>query len=310
MKIYNGIEELVGATPLLLASRYSKKEGLSAELYLKLESFNPAGSVKDRAALSMIEAAEREGRLSPGGMIVEPTSGNTGIALAAIGSARGYRVKIVMPSTMSEERIKLMRAYGAEVILSDGALGMSGAIALAESICRENDGAMMAGQFTNPENTSAHIRTTAPEIWEALDGRVDIFVAGVGTGGTLTGIGTYLKERDPSIRVVAVEPKDSPLLSGGKAGPHPLQGIGANFIPKLLDPSLIDEVIAVAGDEAYGAARSLAASEGLLVGISSGAALYAAHLLSKREENRGKRIVALLPDGGEKYLSTELFSKA
>lgn len=305
MAIYRGIEELIGHTPLLLLTRYG--EGLGAELLAKIEGFNPGGSAKDRVALAMIEAAEREGKLPKGGTVIEPTSGNTGIGLAAVGTARGYRVIIVMPDSMSRERQLLMRAYGAELILTPGAEGMSGAIVRAEALAEELGDAWIAGQFDNPENPRAHARTTGPEIWQDAEGRVDILVAGVGTGGTLSGAGAYLKEKNPDLRVVAVEPADSPLLSGGKAGPHGLQGIGANFVPKNLDRSLIDDIMTVTTAEAYAAARKLAHTEGILCGISSGAALAAATELAKREEYRGCRIAVILPDTGERYLSTGLF---
>ena len=305
MALYHGIEELVGRTPLLSLSRFGK--GLGAELLAKLESFNPGGSAKDRVALAMIEAAEADGKLRAGATIIEPTSGNTGIGLAAVGTARGYRVLIVMPDSMSRERQLLMRAYGAELVLTAGAQGMSGAIARAEELAREIDGAWIAGQFDNPENPRAHRLTTGPEIWQDAEGRVDILVAGVGTGGTLSGAGAYLKEKNPTLRVVAVEPADSPLLSEGKAGPHGLQGIGANFVPKNLDRALIDEIMTVTKDEAYATTRRLAQTEGILCGISSGAALFAAAELAGREENRGKRIAVILPDTGERYLSAGVF---
>ena len=306
MKIYGSIDELIGSTPLLRLSRFG--DGLGAQILAKLEYKNPAGSVKDRVALRMINDAERAGRLRAGSVIIEPTSGNTGIGLAAVAAVRGYRAIIVMPSTMSPERIKLMRAYGAEVVLTDGALGMSGAIAKAEELAKNIDGAFIPGQFSNPSNAMAHNDTTGPEIWNDTDGEIDAFVAGVGTGGTLTGVGRYLKEKNPKIKVIAVEPADSPVLSGGKAGAHGLQGIGAGFIPKILDTEIFDEVIRVTTEEAYDSARLLAKREGVLVGISSGAALYAARELAKKEEYRAKRIVVLLPDGGDKYLSTDLFS--
>lgn len=306
MKIYGSIDELIGSTPLLRLSRFG--EGVSAEILAKLEYKNPAGSVKDRVALRMINDAEKSSKLREGSVIIEPTSGNTGIGLAAVAAVRGYRAIIVMPSTMSPERIKLMRAYGAEVVLTDGALGMSGAIAKAEELAKNIDGAFIPGQFSNPSNAMAHNDTTGPEIWNDTDGEIDAFVAGVGTGGTLTGVGRYLKEKNPKIKVIAVEPADSPVLSGGKAGAHGLQGIGAGFIPTILDTDVFDEVIKVTTGEAHESARLLAKSEGVLVGISSGAALFAARELAKREEFLGKKIVVLLPDGGEKYLSTDLFS--
>ena len=306
MKIYNSLEELIGNTPLLRLNRYGK--GLGAEILAKLEGKNPAGSVKDRVALRMIEDAERCGAIKPGSVIIEPTSGNTGIGLAAVAAVRGYRAIIIMPSTMSPERVKLMRAYGAEVVLTDGTLGMAGAIAKAEEMAKEIDGAFIPGQFTNPSNPAAHLDTTGPEIWADTDGEVDIFVAGIGTGGTVSGIGRYLKSKNPSIKVVGVEPRDSAVLSGGVAGAHGLQGIGAGFVPETLDTEIYDEIITVSTEEAYVAARALARGEGVLTGISSGAALHAAKLLAQREENAGKKIVVLLPDGGDKYLSTELYS--
>lgn len=306
-RIYESVDALIGNTPLLALNRLKKKLGLSANLLAKLEYLNPAGSVKDRAAKTMIDAAEREGRLRADSVIIEPTSGNTGIGLAAVGAARGYRVLIVMPDTMSRERIALMRAYGAEVVLTPGALGMKGAIAEAERIARETLNSFIPDQFSNPMNAEAHRLSTGPEIYRDTDGAVDLFVAGVGTGGTITGVGEYLKSKDPSIRVVAVEPAASPLLSEGRAGAHGLQGIGANFIPSVLNPSVYDEVIGVTEEEAYCAARLLGKNEGILVGISSGAALHAAVLLAKRPENAGKNIVVLLPDTGDRYLSTALF---
>ena len=305
MKIYNSIEELVGGTPLLALARYG--EGLPAKIYAKLEYLNPAGSAKDRIAREMIAAAEKSGKLRAGGTIIEPTSGNTCIGLAAIAAAKGYRVIIAMPSTMSRERIMLMKAYGAELVLTDGSKGMAGAIEKAEELAREIPGAIIAGQFENPANPAAHRKTTGPEIWEDTEGNVDIFVAGVGTGGTISGTGAYLKEKNPEIKIVAVEPYDSPLLSSGKAGAHKLQGIGANFVPAALDTGIYDEIITVKTEEAYAAARNLARSEGVLAGISSGAALHAAGVLAARPENAGKNIVVLLPDTGDRYLSTELF---
>ncbi len=306
MHIYNSLDELIGKTPMLRLSRFGS--GLEAELLAKLEGKNPAGSVKDRVALKMINDAEASGKLKPGSVIIEPTSGNTGIGLAAVAAVRGYRAVIVMPDTMSPERIKLMRAYGAEVVLTDGRLGMAGAIAKAEEMARDIKGAFIPGQFENPSNPAAHFESTGPEIWEDTDGKVDIFVAGAGTGGTLTGVGRYLKSKNPNIKVVAVEPADSPVLSGGNAGAHGLQGIGAGFVPKILDTDIYDEIITVTTEEAYTAARNLATSEGVLVGISSGAALHAARLIAKRAENKGKTIAVLLPDSGEKYLSTALYS--
>ena len=308
MKIYNSISELVGRTPILRLNNIEKANELAARLLAKIEYFNPAGSVKDRAALEMINDAERTGRLGAGGTIIEPTSGNTGIGLAAIGASRGYKVIITMPDTMSRERQLLMTAYGAELVLTDGSLGMAGAIAKAEEIAKTIDGAIIAGQFSNPANPEAHRKTTAPEIWEDTDGNVDIFVAGVGTGGTITGIGEYLKAKDPDIKIIGVEPTDSPVLSGGKAGAHGLQGIGAGFIPEILNTSVYDELITVSTDEAYGAGREIAQKEGILVGISSGAALHAAKLVAARPENAGKTVVVLLPDTGDRYLSTKMFN--
>ena len=305
MKIYGSVEELVGNTPMLELKRFGC--GLGARILVKLESFNPAGSSKDRVAVNMIRSAEKSGKLLPGGTIIEPTSGNTGIGLAAIGTAKGYRVIIVMPDTMSLERQRLIAAYGAELILTDGALGMAGAIEKAEMLSKEIPNSIVAGQFDNPANPEAHEMTTAPEIWEDTDGAVDIFVAGVGTGGTLSGVGRYLKARKPDVRVIAVEPSDSPLLSKGYSGAHGIQGIGANFVPENLDRSVCDEVIAVSTEESFAEARALAVREGILVGISSGAALCAARKLAQREENKGKNIVVLLADSGERYLSTELF---
>jgi cysteine synthase A len=305
MKIYNSIEELVGGTPLLALGRYGKD--LPAKIYAKLEYLNPAGSAKDRIAREMIAESEKSGRLKKGGTIIEPTSGNTGIGLAAIAAAKGYRVIIAMPETMSRERQLLMKAYGAELVLTEGAKGMAGAIEKAEELAREIPGAIIAGQFENPANPAAHRKTTGPEIWEDTDGKVDIFVAGVGTGGTVSGTGAYLKEKNPEIKIVAVEPYDSPLLSEGKAGAHKLQGIGANFIPAALDTGIYDEIITVKTEEAYTAARLLAKTEGVLAGISSGAALHAAGVLASRPENEGKNIVVLLPDTGDRYLSTDLF---
>ena len=305
MKIYNSIEELVGGTPLLALCRYG--EGLHAKIFAKLEYLNPAGSAKDRIAREMIAEAEKSGRLAPGGTIIEPTSGNTGIGLAAIAAAKGYKVIITMPETMSRERQLLMKAYGAELVLTDGAKGMKGSIEKAEELAREIPGAIIAGQFENPANPTAHRKTTGPEIWEDTEGQVDIFVAGVGTGGTISGTGAYLKEKKPSVKVVAVEPYDSPLLSSGRAGAHKIQGIGANFVPAALDTGVYDEIITVKTEEAYTSARNLAKKEGILTGISSGAALHAATLLASRPENAGKNIVVLLPDTGDRYLSTDLF---
>lgn len=307
MKIYKNISELVGSTPLVEVSNYAKENGCLANILCKLEGKNPAGSAKDRVARQMIESAEKNGMLKKGATIIEPTSGNTGIGLAAIGASKGYRVILTMPDTMSVERIKLIRAYGAEVILTDGKKGMNGAIERANELLNETPGSILAGQFTNPENPMAHYLTTGPEIWDDTDGKVDIFVAGVGTGGTITGVGKYLKEQNPDVKVVAVEPIESPYLSEGRAGAHKLQGIGAGFVPEILDTKIYDEIIPVHHDNAYESARTLAKKEGFLVGISSGAALYAATQLAKREENKGKTIVVLLPDIGDRYLSTELF---
>ena len=307
MKIYTSVEQLIGATPLLELSNLEKQLGLKAKLLAKLEYLNPAGSAKDRIGLAMIDEAEKAGKLRPGSVIIEPTSGNTGIGLASVGAARGYRVVIVMPDTMSRERRVLMKAYGAELVLTDGAKGMAGAIEKAEELAASIPGSFIAGQFVNPVNAEAHYRTTGPEIWADTDGSVDIFVAGVGTGGTITGVGRYLKERKASVRVVAVEPAGSPVLSGGKPGAHGLQGIGAGFVPKVLDTGVYDEVMRVENEEAYEAGRMLGKREGVLAGISSGAALHAAIVLAGREENAGKTIVALLPDTGDRYLSTTLF---
>lgn len=305
--IFNSIDELIGKTPLVRLSRLEKEYGLKAEMVAKLEYFNPGGSVKDRVGLAMIEDAENKGLLKKGSVIIEPTSGNTGIGLSLVAAVRGYRVIIIMPDTMSIERRKLMSAYGAELILTDGKLGMNGAIAKAEELAREIPGSIIAGQFKNPANPMAHRMSTGPEIYEAADGKVDIFVGGVGTGGTVTGVGAYLKEKDENIKVVAVEPYSSAVLSGEAAGKHGLQGIGAGFVPEVLDRDVIDEIIKVTEEEAYEAARALGKKEGILVGISSGAALSAAISLGTREENKGKRIVVLLPDTGERYLSSELF---
>ena len=307
MKIYDSIAQLAGKTPLLELTRYAKAAETKARVLAKLECCNIAGSAKDRVAKNMIERAEREGKLRPGSVIIEPTSGNTGIGLAAMAKVYGYRVILTMPDSMSAERIALLRAYGAELVLTPGAEGMTGAIAKAEELARENEGSFIPSQFDNPANPEAHYLTTGPEIWADTDGKVDVFVAGVGTGGTLSGTAKYLKEKNPKVRIVAVEPAKSPLLSGGTAGAHGLMGIGANFIPENLDRSLVDEVIPVTEEEAYAAGRALVASEGVLVGITSGAALHAATQMAKRPENEGKTIVALLPDGGERYLSTPMY---
>ncbi|MBR5446863.1 MAG: cysteine synthase A [Clostridia bacterium] len=307
MNIYKNVGELIGRTPLIELCRYAETEKLDATVLAKLELFNPAGSVKDRVAANMIKDAEEKGLLQPGGMIIEPTSGNTGIGLAAVAASKGYRAVFTMPDTMSIERRMLLSAYGAEIVLTPGAEGMTGAIKRAEELKSENPGSIIPGQFVNPANPEAHYNTTGPEIWEDSDGNVDVFVAGVGTGGTLSGCAKYLKEKNPHVKIVAVEPAASPLLSEGKAGAHPLQGIGANFIPDTLDRDLIDEIITVTGDEAYAAGKAMARLEGILVGITSGAAIHAASLIAKREEYRGKTIVALLPDSGERYLSTDMF---
>ena len=305
--IYNSVSELIGKTPLMRLCNIEKHFELGATLLAKLEYFNPAGSVKDRAAYEMIVDAEKSGRLKPGGIIIEPTSGNTGIGLASVAASKGYRTVIVMPDTMSVERIRIMKAYGAEVVLTDGKLGMSGAIAEAEKIAASNEGSIIAGQFSNPANAAAHIKTTGPEIYEDTDGMIDIFVAGVGTGGTITGVGEYLKSKKPDVKIVAVEPEASPLLSQGKSAPHKLQGIGANFVPKLLNTNIYDAIVPVSADDAYSLSRLVGTKEGILVGISSGASLYAAVKLAKQPENKGKTIVALLPDTGDRYLSTDLY---
>ncbi len=307
--IYSSAAELVGKTPLLELTRLEKEHGLEATLLAKLEYFNPAGSVKDRIAKAMIEDAEASGALRPGAVIIEPTSGNTGIGLAAIAAAKGYRLMITMPETMSVERRRLMQAYGAELVLTEGAKGMKGAIARAEELARAIPGSFIPGQFRNPANPQIHRKTTGPEIWADTDGRVDVFVAGVGTGGTITGVGEYLKERNPAIRIAAVEPADSPVLSGGAPGPHKIQGIGAGFVPEVLNTAIYDEVIQVGSEEAFAAGREIARREGILVGISSGAALRAAIEIAKRPQSRGKTIVVLLPDTGDRYLSTPLFGE-
>lgn len=307
MNVYHSVAELIGNTPLLEVRQFAKKRGLRATILVKLEGMNPAGSAKDRVALEMILRAEAEGKLRPGSVIIEPTSGNTGIGLASVARARGYRVILTMPDSMSPERRSLLAAYGAELVLTPGAQGMQGAVEKAEALAAEIPGSFVPGQFTNPHNPEAHYKTTGPEIWQDTGGQVDIFVATVGTGGTLTGAGWYLKEQNPAIRVVAVEPDASPLLSGGKAGPHGIQGIGANFIPKILDTMLYDEVVRVTDDEAYAYGRAMAEDEGILVGISSGAALCAAAKLAARPENANKTIAAILPDTGDRYLSTPMF---
>ncbi len=301
--------ELVGKTPILKLNGYAKKAGITeATLLAKLEYLNPAGSVKDRIALAMIEDAEEKGLLKEGATIIEPTSGNTGIGLASVAAAKGYRAILTLPDTMSVERRNLLKAYGAELVLTEGAKGMKGAIAKAEELTKEIEGAVILGQFVNPANPAVHKATTGPEIWEQTDGEVDIFVAGVGTGGTITGVGEYLKSKNPNVKVVAVEPKDSPVLSEGRAGAHKIQGIGAGFVPEVLDTNVYDEVIAIENEDAFAEGKAFAVSEGILVGISSGAALKAAALLAKRPENKGKTIVALLPDSGDRYLSTPLFN--
>ncbi|WP_352415147.1 cysteine synthase A [Oscillibacter ruminantium] len=307
-QIYTSADQLIGKTPLLELVHIEKDEGLEARILGKLEYFNPAGSVKDRIAKAMIDDAEEKGLLKPGSVIIEPTSGNTGIGLASVAAARGYRIIIVMPETMSVERRQLMKAYGAELVLTEGAKGMKGAIAKAEELAKEISGGFIPGQFVNPSNPAAHRATTGPEIWEDTDGKVDIFIAGVGTGGTITGVGAYLKEQDPHVKIVAVEPAASPILSKGTAGSHKIQGIGAGFIPDVLDTKIYDEIIPVENEDAFAVGKKIGKSEGVLVGISSGAAVWAAIELAKRPENRGKTIVALLPDTGDRYLSTPLFA--
>ena len=306
-KIYKGALGLIGNTPLVEISNIEKELSLPAAVLVKLEYLNPAGSVKDRVAKAMIEDAEKKGLLKEGSVIIEPTSGNTGIGLAAIAAVKGYRVILTMPETMSVERRNILKAYGAEIVLTEGAKGMKGAIEKAEQLAGEIPGAFIPGQFVNPANSAAHRSSTGPEIWEDSEGKVDIFVAGVGTGGTLTGVGEYLKAKNPQIRIVAVEPSDSPVLSEGKSGPHKLQGIGAGFVPEVLNTDIYDEIIQIRSEEAYAASKLLAKKEGVLVGISSGAALYAAFELARRPENKGKTIVALLPDSGDRYYSTPLF---
>lgn len=308
MKVYQSVTELIGKTPLLEVKNIEREKGLKAKVLVKLEYFNPAGSVKDRAALSMIEEAERTGRIQPGATIIEPTSGNTGIGLASVAASRGYKAVFVMPETMSIERRKLLLGYGAKIVLTEGAKGMKGAIEKAAELEKETGNAVVLGQFVNPANPDAHYRTTGPEIWEDTEGAVDIFIAGAGTGGTVTGVGRYLKEKRPEVRVIAVEPAASPVLSGGEPGPHGLQGIGAGFVPDILDTTVYDAVSQVTEEEAYEAARLLATSEGVLVGITSGAALHTAVREAAKPENEGKTIVALLPDTGERYLSTPLFN--
>ena len=308
MNIKTSLAELIGGTPLFELVNIERDNNLGARILAKLEYFNPAGSVKDRAALYMINDAEASGRLKPGGTVIEPTSGNTGIGLAAVAAERGYRVILTMPDTMSIERRKLLAAYGAEIYLTEGKKGMAGAIEKAQELAKSIEGSIIAGQFSNPANARAHYETSAPEIWRDTDGKVDIFVAGVGTGGTVTGIGRYLKEKNPSVSIVAVEPESSPLLTKGEAGAHGIQGIGANFVPELLDLTVFDKVMCISDKDAYEASREIAKKQGILVGISAGAALHAAKLLAAREENRGKNIVVLLPDTGDRYLSTPLFA--
>lgn len=308
-RIYGSALELIGHTPLIEAKGLEKKENLKARLLIKTEYFNPSGSVKDRAALYMIKDAEEKGLLKEGSTIIEPTSGNTGIGLAAIAAVKGYRIILTMPETMSVERRNILKAYGAEVVLTEGTKGMAGAIAKAEELAKEIPGSFIPGQFDNSANPKAHIETTGPEIWEDTDGEVDIFVAGAGTGGTVTGVGEYLKAKKADIKIAAVEPAGSPVLSGGQAGPHGLQGIGAGFVPKILNTEIYDEVITVENEEAYAASRNLTKTEGILTGISSGAALHAGMLLAKRPENEGKTIVVLLPDSGDRYYSTPLFQE-
>ena len=310
-KIYTSATQLIGHTPLLKVNNYMKDQNIEGvELLAKLEYFNPAGSVKDRISLAMIEDAEKKGILKPGSTIIEPTSGNTGIGLASVAAAKGYRTILTLPETMSVERRNLLKAYGAELVLTEGAKGMKGAIAKAEELEKSIPNAVILGQFDNPANPAAHAATTGPEIWEDTDGKVDIFVAGVGTGGTVTGIGTYLKSKNPNVKIVAVEPADSPVLSGGQPGPHKLQGIGAGFVPSVLNTGIYDEIFTVTTDQAFTTGRLIAHKEGILVGITSGAALYAAAQIAKRPENAGKTIVALLPDSGDRYLSTPMFAEA
>ena len=309
MKVYKKITDLIGKTPLLKLGNFAKMSGLDATILAKLEYFNPAGSVKDRAAKAMIDDAQEKGLLKPGSVIIEPTSGNTGIGLAAVAAARGYRVILTMPETMSVERRNLLKAYGASVVLTEGSRGMEGAIQKAKELALENENSFIPSQFANPVNPEAHFKTTGPEIWEDTDSKVDIFVAGVGTGGTISGVGKYLKSKNPNVQIVAVEPAGSPVLSGKKPGPHQIQGIGAGFIPEILDTDIYDEIITVENEDALKTGKSLAQKEGLLVGISSGAAVWAAGQLAKRPENKWKIIVAILPDTGERYLSTPMFAQ-
>lgn len=308
MRVYQKITDLIGGTPLLELTNYEKANELNAKIYAKLEYFNPAGSVKDRIAKAMLDDAEEKGLLKPGAVIIEPTSGNTGIGLASVAASRGYKVILTMPETMSVERRNLLKAYGAELVLTEGAKGMPGAIAKAKEFAEQTPNSYIPSQFTNPANPAVHLKTTGPEIWADTDGKVDIFVAGVGTGGTLSGVGAYLKSQNPNVKVVAVEPATSPVLSGGKAGPHKIQGIGAGFVPDTLNTDIYDEILPVQNEDAFATGRALARSEGVLVGISSGAAVFAAAQLAKRPENAGKVIVALLPDTGERYLSTPMFA--
>ena len=308
MRVYRKITDLIGSTPLLELTNYEKANELNAKIYAKLEYFNPAGSVKDRIAKAMLDDAEEKGLLKPGAVIIEPTSGNTGIGLASVAASRGYKVILTMPETMSVERRNLLKAYGAELVLTEGAKGMPGAIAKAKELAEQTPNSYIPSQFTNPANPAVHLKTTGPEIWADTDGKVDIFVAGVGTGGTLSGVGAYLKSQNPNVKVVAVEPATSPVLSGGKAGPHKIQGIGAGFVPDTLNTDIYDEILPVQNEDAFATGRALVRSEGVLVGISSGAAVFAAAQLAKRPENAGKVIVALLPDTGERYLSTPMFA--
>lgn len=309
MRTFDKITDLIGGTPILKLNNYIALNELPANIYAKLEYFNPAGSVKDRIAKAMIDDAEAKGALKPGAVIIEPTSGNTGIGLAAVAASKGYRIILTMPETMSVERRNLLKAYGAELVLTDGAKGMKGAIAKAEELAQQIEGGFIPSQFTNSANPTAHFNTTGPEIWEDTDGKVDIFVAGVGTGGTVSGVGKYLKSKNPNVKVVAVEPASSPVLSKGVAGPHKIQGIGAGFVPETLDTKIYDEIITVENEDAFATGKTLARKEGLLVGISSGAAVYAATQLAKRPENKGKNIVVLLPDTGDRYLSTPMFAE-